>query len=613
MYSALCFSLIVASSAAVDPYFPTYHVRPAKNWNNDPNGPVYFNGVYHLFMQYNPWGPVWGNMSWAHFISADLLFWAPASNFVALTNNNTYDVGGVFSGSITVTANGPVISYTCVNDGQQQCLAWPVDVTDPALEYWYKDSRNPIIADPPSGIERGSFRDDTTGWIDGSQYYFGVGTGNASFAGIALYKTSSLDWSTSAFTFSHYLWSLPNTNMFECPDIIRGVLDPNKPEICALKFSHDGDHSIVGTCLPGEAFVPSGKVRSMDGNGAFYASKSFFDDVNKRQVVWGWVMEEGGPAESYGWQGMQSLPRVMRYNAESLQVDMEPIPELASLRSQPILSLTSPLPLLDGTFYPISASTNSSLAVEMEAFFFFSNKTSGGVCLQTTNFQGSFGLAILASDDAQIFTRVGLDSSASSPPENNTDRPGGDYLDYDLPATAPEASNVANCSATCANDPECLAWTYVRPDYPSPPYGAPRCSLKSSVPGTNPNQACCVSGTKGITSLQLDRTASSSLGSRGVASDVFSIQAEDKCLLHLRVFIDHSIVETFVNRGRSRVTGRVYMPLSQMANGLAVYANGFDDNAFTVQLLNVTVWNIKSISVSKEEVLEKANAKKNRL
>jgi sucrose-6-phosphate hydrolase SacC (GH32 family) len=597
--------LLVGSSLAYDPYFPTFHVRPEKNWNNDPNGPVFYNSVYHLFMQYNPWNAIWGNMSWAHFISADLIYWAPAANFVALTNNNSYDSGGVFSGSISITPRGPVISYTCVNDGQQQCLAWPVDPTDPALEYWYKDSRNPIIRDPPPGIEQGSFRDDTTAWIDGAVNYFGVGTGNASFAGIALYKTSSLDWSTSTFTFSHYLWSLPNTNMFECPDIIRGVLDPSRPEICALKFSHDGDHSIVGRCLAGESFLPTGKIRNMDGNGAFYASKSFYDEVHQRQVVWGWIMEEGGPAESYGWQGMQSLPREMRLNVAAQQIDMEPIPELSALRSDLIVSFFTPIPLLDGTWYPISPSTNSSVAVEIEAFFFFSNKTSGGVCLEASNFQGSFGLGILASDDAQIFTRVGLVSTSSTPAENNTDRPGDDYLDYSLPATAPEIANVANCSAACAADSECLAWTYVRPDFPSPPYGAPRCSLKSSVPAANPDQACCVSGAKGATSLQIDRSASTSLGSRGIASDVFFSQALDSCVFHLRVFIDHSVVESFVNRGRSRVTGRVYMPLSHLANGIAVYADNVDDSAYTIQLLNITVWNMSSISVSKEDVLEK--------
>jgi fructan beta-fructosidase len=76
---------------------PQYHFTPAKNWMNDPNGLVYYDGEYHLFYQYNPFGDHWGHMSWGHAVSRDLLHWTHLP--IALHEENGIMI---FSGSAVV-------------------------------------------------------------------------------------------------------------------------------------------------------------------------------------------------------------------------------------------------------------------------------------------------------------------------------------------------------------------------------------------------------------------------------------------------------------------------------------------------------------------------------
>ena len=86
-----------AAAYYAEPFRPQFHFTPEKNWMNDPNGLVFYEGEYHLFYQYNPFGDKWGHMSWGHAVSSDLLHWRHLP--LALPEENGVMI---FTGSVVV-------------------------------------------------------------------------------------------------------------------------------------------------------------------------------------------------------------------------------------------------------------------------------------------------------------------------------------------------------------------------------------------------------------------------------------------------------------------------------------------------------------------------------
>jgi hypothetical protein len=73
--------------------------------------------------------------------------------------------------------------------------------------------------------------------------------------------------------------------------------------------------------------------------------------------------------------------------------------------------------------------------------------------------------------------------------EENTDRPGMNLKNYALSTPNPQI-----CANDCANDPNCKAFTYVKPGVRGS-NSVPECWLKNGVPNPVPGE-CCVSGVK---------------------------------------------------------------------------------------------------------------------
>ena len=147
-------------------YRPQFHFTPAKNWMNDPNGLVYYKGEYHLFYQHNPFGATWGNISWGHAVSRDLVHWKHLP--VAIPDAPD---GYIFSGSAVVdhrnttgfgTRRNPAMvaiytqaAHQCCS--QAQSIAYSLD----RGRTWTKYEGNPVL-----DIGSGEFRDPKVFWYE---------------------------------------------------------------------------------------------------------------------------------------------------------------------------------------------------------------------------------------------------------------------------------------------------------------------------------------------------------------------------------------------------------------------------------------------------------------
>ena len=103
---------------ANDPYRPRYHFLAPANFMGDPNGPIFWNGEYHLFYQYNPDGAYDDarRMHWGHAVSKDLLHWSDLPIALAPSPDGP-DRSGCFSGAAFDWDGVPAIIYYGNPDG----------------------------------------------------------------------------------------------------------------------------------------------------------------------------------------------------------------------------------------------------------------------------------------------------------------------------------------------------------------------------------------------------------------------------------------------------------------------------------------------------------------
>lgn len=200
------------------------HFSPPQQWMNDPNGMVYYNGEYHLFYQYNPYGNTWGPMHWGHAISEDLVHWEHMP--IALFPDNN---GAIWSGSAVVDVNNtsglgtagepPLVAIFTQHDHLEASFGVSKQYQSQGIAYsndngrnWTMYEGNPVLESP----DIRDFRDPKVFWYEpGEKWVMSLAVRDH----IRFYASKDLKHWELTGSFGKDLGS--QVGVWECPDLIK--------------------------------------------------------------------------------------------------------------------------------------------------------------------------------------------------------------------------------------------------------------------------------------------------------------------------------------------------------------------------------------------------------
>jgi len=322
---------------------PLYHHTPAYGWMNDPNGMFYKDGVYHLYFQHNPYGSTWGNMTWGHSTSRDLVNWEFQGDPLLPDAWGT-----IFSGSCVVDyentagfGRGAVIAFytsaksTAWGDSQSQSLAYSLDNGKTFTKY----VGNPIL----TSQER-DFRDPKVFWYAPDKHWvmiLAVGQEMQIFSSKNL-KEWKKESSFGAKQGAH-------GGVWECPDLVQLPVEGSKEKkwvlICNLNpggpFGGSAAQYFVGT-FDGKKFTNESPTQTkwLDWGKDNYATVTWSNAPDGRCIALGWMSN---------WQYQAVLPTSQYRGSNTLARDLTlykengdyflksaPSPEIESLRGEKV-------------------------------------------------------------------------------------------------------------------------------------------------------------------------------------------------------------------------------------------------------------------------------------
>jgi sucrose-6-phosphate hydrolase SacC (GH32 family) len=396
---------------------PQFHFSSKRGWNNDPNGLVYYEGEYHLFYQHNPFGWDWGNMTWGHAISTDLVNWTEQGDKLHIDES-----GQMWSGSGVVDWNNTtgfqtgdepplVLIYTSAGDhglwSEGKPFTQGLAYSNDRGRTWTKYSGNPVLGEVDQGT-----RDPKVQWWEETQEW--VIVIYKSFPDVAFYTSKDL---------KHWEPQGTMTSNHECPEMVELSVDGDKNNTKWVHYAAHGKY-FVGE-FDGKSYTKeSEEIRFNYGN-MFYASQMFNDipkeDGRDIQIGWGNVNLPGMPFNQ-----LMTFPVTLSLHTtdEGLRMFSYPVEEVANLHGKEyqwadveLKPGENPLEDLKGNLFDINAEITLGDADEVGfringfpvTYSVTDQKLIGGAGEEGNQFSSGKTIADLAPVDGKITLRMLVD------------------------------------------------------------------------------------------------------------------------------------------------------------------------------------------------------------
>jgi sucrose-6-phosphate hydrolase SacC (GH32 family) len=306
---------------------PQFHFSSKRGWNNDPNGLMYYKGEYHMFYQHNPFGWEWGNMTWGHAISTDLVHWVEQGDKLHADEGGT-----MFSGSGVVDWNNTtgfqtgdeppmILIYTIAGNNSPWSEGKPftqgLAYSNDRGRTWTKYAGNPV----QERIRRAN-RDPKVQWHEELGEW-----------GIVMYlRNRDVGFFTSPNLKRWELRSMMESN-HECPELVKLAIDGDKNNTKWVHYAAHGEY-YVGD-FDGYRYTKETEAIRFNYGNMFYASQMFSDipeeDGRAIQIAWARVNLPNMPFNQ-----MMTFPvsLSLRTTEDGLRVFAYPVEEIEKIHGK---------------------------------------------------------------------------------------------------------------------------------------------------------------------------------------------------------------------------------------------------------------------------------------